>query len=124
MSDGIQLISSERARQVSEEGWTPEHDDEHANGSLAMAAACYATPVRLFEKKAYAKGVAYEDPWPWPATGADKRFSYGERRENRGNVVPDPETYTDEERIDLLVKAGALIAAEVDRLLRQQQRLD
>ena len=44
-------------------------------------------------------------------------------RDNRGNLVPDPATYTDEERIDLLTKAGALIAAEIDRLLRAQSRL-
>ena len=39
---GAQMIAAERARQVSVEGWTPEHDDQATNGSLAIAAACYA----------------------------------------------------------------------------------
>ncbi|MCM0757438.1 hypothetical protein M7775_02505, partial [Sporomusa sphaeroides DSM 2875] len=41
---GIELIAAERQRQISQEGWTPEHDDQHANGELALAAACYAIP--------------------------------------------------------------------------------
>ena len=57
------------------------------------------------------------DPWPWNL--GDKRFEYGERKTNPGNEVPEPSCYTRTERIDLLVKAGALIAAEIDRLQRQ-----
>lgn len=34
-------VIAERQRQQSAEGWTPEHDDEHCNGELAMAAVCY-----------------------------------------------------------------------------------
>ncbi len=119
---GIELIQRERARQVSEEGWTPEHDDDHADGSLALAAACYATPVLLFEQNAFAGGLSFVDPWPWGSH--DKRFAYGDRRDNRGNILPDPSTYNDEERLDLLVKAGALIAAEIDRLVRRRERLN
>jgi hypothetical protein len=116
---GIELIATERMRQVKQEGWTPEHDDEHDDGSLALAAVCYATPVRLYEQHEYAAGPAFRDPWPdsWD-DGWDKRYRYGERRTNPGNMPPDPDTYTDKERLDLLVKAGALIAAEIDRLQR------
>lgn len=42
MSDAARDVLAERARQVSEEGWTPAHDDEHASAALAAAAACYA----------------------------------------------------------------------------------
>lgn len=35
-------ISRERERQQSKEGWSPEHDDSHDNRELALAAACYA----------------------------------------------------------------------------------
>lgn len=117
MTRATDLITAERARQMSDEGWTPEHDDEHTDGSLALAAACYATPVRIYEQNAFAGGVSYVDPWPWERLW-DKRYRYGERRNNRGNVLPDPSTYNNKERIDLLVKAGALIAAEIDRILR------
>lgn len=119
---GIDLISAERLRQEKEEGWTPEHDDSHDNGELALAAVCYATPVLLYQKEERAGGTWFKDPWPWPRElpWGDKRFRCGERKDNPGNTLPDPATYTDEERLDLLVKAGALIAAEIDRLLRRQ----
>lgn len=121
MSDGAELISIERQRQIQKEGWTPEHDDEHEDGSLAMAAVCYATPVRVFERTMnYDAQIVFEDPWPSSWDGDwDKRAVYGEDGE-----LPDPATYTASERIDLLTKAGALIAAEIDRLLRQREGLD
>src|SRR5690606_333611 len=34
-------VLAERRRQIEAEGWTPGHDDKHAEG-LACAAACYA----------------------------------------------------------------------------------
>lgn len=37
MRKSIELIAAERERQVHEEGWHPEHDDEYINGELAMA---------------------------------------------------------------------------------------
>ena len=117
---GIRLITAERKRQIEKEGWSLKHDlEEHSEGDLALAAICYATPVRIFERLDYAHGVNFVDPWPFDGEW-DKRFSYGERRSNPGNVPPNPETYTKEERIDLLVKAGALIAAEIDRLQGQE----
>ncbi|HRP76261.1 MAG TPA: hypothetical protein PKZ27_11710 [Rhodocyclaceae bacterium] len=122
---GVDLIAAERQRQQDVEGWTPDHDDEHDDGSLALAAVCYASPVKLYEQHDYAAGPAFRDPWPDSWDGRwDKRFRYGERRTNPGNMAPDPATYTDAERIDLLAKAGALIAAEIDRLLRANGKTD
>ena len=115
---GLDLISAERDRQVEEEQWTPDHDDKHWDGSLARAAACYASPIKIFCRRESPDGVSFDDPWPWDSKW-DKRFSYGERRENSGNSRPHPKTYTPVERIDLLKKAGALIAAEIDRLIRK-----
>lgn len=60
-------VLRERAEQVTREGWTPEHDDEHADGSMAAAAAAYALSGYLAgEWRAYAI-----DPlglWPWDVT--------------------------------------------------------
>lgn len=42
MSKALEDISAERQRQVSEEGWTPEHDDNHHSGDLVQAAVAYA----------------------------------------------------------------------------------
>lgn len=120
---GAELISRERARQVHGEGWSAEHDDKHAHGELALAAVAYAAPVRMYAMRETACGIAFVDPWPdqWDPRW-DKRFRYGERRENPGNHPPEPRTYTHDERVDLLVKAGALIAAEIDRLERAKSR--
>ena len=102
---GIQRIVDERARQIAKEGWTPEHDDEHTEGELALVGALYATPVKLFEK-------VDGDFWnPWPTSWDedwDKRL-----------LERNPRIATDE-RIRELEKAGALIAAEIDRLLRKR----
>lgn len=35
-------VIAERRRQTEQEGWTPEHDDDHAAGALTAAAICYA----------------------------------------------------------------------------------
>ncbi len=39
LTGGAGLIAAERQRQVSQEGWTPEHDDGHRSGELPKAAA-------------------------------------------------------------------------------------
>ena len=119
-ASGADLIAAERQRQIEKEGWTPQHDDEHTDGSLALAAVCYATPVRLYEKRDHALGFDLVDPWPdsWHPQW-DKRRGYGSCRKISGNVHPSPTTYNKAERIDLLVKAGALISAEIDRLQRR-----
>lgn len=106
---GVDLIAAERRRQISEEGRTSEHDDGHDDGSLAHAAACYAMPERLYVERRVAAGVQFLDPWPWSPYG-DKR----KRQSNYPNAIPTEGP----ERLDLLVKAGALIAAEIDRLER------
>lgn len=116
--DGVTRIAAERKRQIEVEGWTVVHDEQHEGGELALAACCYASPVKLYVEERFEGGPAFFDPFPdWWDGKWDKRFSYGERKNNPGNMVPDPGTYTFKERLDLLVKAGALIAAEIDRLL-------
>lgn len=92
--DGVALIAAERLRQVSAEGWTPEHDDLHQNGEMAVAAACYAWHDAFFVSAA-AVG-ALDGLWPWESSW--------------WKPSADP--------IRNLVRAGALIAAEIDRHLR------
>lgn len=96
--NGISLIAAERRRQVEVEGWTPEHDDRHDRGELAQAAACYAGhPWMGLILSGIGARTIIESLWPW----------------SRGWWKP---TAGDRKRD--LVKAGALIAAELDRLLR------
>lgn len=82
-------VLAERQRQKEVEGWTPEHDDEHNNGQLAVAAACYAVEN--------SQRLAAKPPlsWPWDA-------HWWKPKGNRRN----------------LIKAGALILAEIERLDR------
>ena len=99
---GIKLITAERKRQVKEEGWTTKHDDEHTGGALGNAAACYATSKKLifFEKQGYDQPVEYKELWPWGGKW-DKRKKH--------------------DRIKQLKIAGALCAAEIDRLQRLEK---
>lgn len=93
-------VLAERRRQVVEEGWTPEHDDAHTDGSLARAAACYAegpsgrSRVEVWGQRKVLVPVIW--PLSWSAL-------WWKPSENR--------------RRDL-VKAGALILAEIERLDR------
>ena len=115
--NGTERIAKERQRQITEEGWTPEHDDEHTDSSMALAAALYATPVLLYQKVANLNGVSFLDPWPWD-------FKWDKRpHPNGGNSLkPNSPFYVSrDERIRQLEKAGALIAAEIDRLLRKRE---
>lgn len=115
MKTGAELIAAERRRQIEKEGWTPEHDDQHNDGELALAAALYATPERLYFKVEHSTGVSFGDPWPW-AQHWDKRA-----RTKEGKLKSYASTPIDD-RVRQLEKAGALIAAEIDRLLRRKAR--
>lgn len=89
-------VQAERRRQITAEGWTPEHDDEHADGQMAQAAGCYAL---------HAGGIGTDWPdgrqngaalfWPWDK---DSWKPTTPRRD--------------------LVKACALALAEIERLDR------
>ena len=83
-------VVEERRRQVEAEGWTPDHDDEHAPGEMSQAAACYA---KYGDWAAY-RNTAPND-WPW-------HESWWKPSDSRRN----------------LVKAAALILAEIERLDR------
>lgn len=92
-------VLAERQRQVTAEGWTPEHDDEHDNGELAKAAACYAIgrpEIRRLVDVGTPDVVSFVmQIWPWST-------AWWKPTNPRRN----------------LVKAAALILAEIERLDR------
>ncbi|MEP2103076.1 MAG: hypothetical protein ABJP02_04970 [Parasphingorhabdus sp.] len=95
-SKAMRDVWNERRRQIAFEGFTLEHDDVHTKKELAQAAACYAmgdTGVKLEFNNGKKQKVSF---WPWNHTWW-KPKSY---REN-------------------LVRAGALIVAEIERLDRK-----
>ena len=87
-SIGIELINAERRRQIEVEGYTLERDDALNGGSLALAAACYAMHATWQQE-----GMPLI--WPW----AD-------------------EVWKPKDQLSDLIRAGALIAAEIDQLQR------
>lgn len=99
-ASGFAMIMAERQRQISEEGWTPEHDAQHGDGQLAAAAACYALPRGLRTPWVNEDELTMlQAIWPFD-------WKWWKPAEDRGTAS----------RIRELVKAGALIAAEIDRL--------
>lgn len=116
--DGVGIIATERRRQIEEEGWTAERDDEHDRGELAMAAACYAATEPLFLLARDSQRLkAFSDPWP------DNWLQGWDKRPRRWNgELADICVLPAADRIRMLAKAGALIAAEIDRLKREEKR--
>lgn len=112
---GAELIAAERQRQIEKENWTPEHDDQHHTGDqLAMAACCYAAPEPIYIRRDRNGAIVFGDPWPFFRT-IDTARSAGEYSPV---VVKDGDKREKHSRLQRLVIAGALIAAEIDRLQR------
>lgn len=107
MSKATDDVLAERQRQIEAEGWTEAHDDQHTDGGLSAAAACYAMHSALEEGIRSGRIARYcartkpfdrfvPDYWPWQVewwkpTGARRN----------------------------LVKAAALLIAEIERLDRE-----
>lgn len=90
-SQAARDVLDERRRQINAEGWSSEHD----NGALVRAAICYAAPLQ-FPARMAASGVKVPEPWPWEA-------SWWRPKNERRN----------------LIKAAALLIAEIERLDRR-----
>lgn len=89
-------VLAERDRQQDVEGWTPEHDDAHDDGEMAKAAACYAW---ISAQSNTLRDVFDGPPPTWPSEWDSWWWKPTTRRRD-------------------LVKAGALILAEIERLDR------
>ncbi|CAJ4666001.1 gp41 [Burkholderia pseudomallei] len=88
LTDAARDVLDERHRQIYAEGWTPAHDDQHDECEMALAAIVYA-------ESAVGYHPSCPDTWPW----SPKWFKPTTPRRD-------------------LVKAGALILAELERLDR------
>jgi hypothetical protein len=112
MKTGIELIAEERQRQISVEGWTADHDEEHDIMQLSSAAGCYIanahnkwfyehthtsreTTTKFVVADETGDKLKWVDGWPWVKEW-DKRKKH--------------------DTMKSLIIAGALLAAEIDRL--------
>jgi hypothetical protein len=95
-------VLAERRRHR-QEGWTPEHDDHHTGGELALAAAAYAVGQNAWlegppiERRGL--GTLHRKLWPWD-------WAWWKPKDRRRD----------------LVRAGSLIIAEIERLDRAEGR--
>jgi len=96
-------IQKERLRQINDEHFTPERDNQYINGELADAAAMYATDPDTRERLLK---VNPEHVWPQ---------SWSAEWWKPGNYTPG--NWIGPRRREL-EKAGALIVAEMERLDR------
>jgi len=88
-----QDVLAERERQVKTEGWSSFHDDSHIDGAIGRAGGCYA--IAAANELAGIDMTFPPASWPWHITWWKPATA---RR--------------------MLVKAGALILAEIERLDR------
>lgn len=101
MKTGIELIAEERQRQIDVEGYNQEHDSQHKVSEFISAAKSYtesAVSYALKDEGATSDGLANLLPY------LKKSFVWGYDAFKPTNCLRD------------LVKAGALIAAAIDRL--------
>lgn len=93
LSPAMLAVIAERYRQIESEGWSHEHDDGHVAGEIAKAGGCYALHAR--------DGEAISCPafWPW-----------------------SPEWWKPADFRRNLVKAAALMLAEIERFDRSKRK--
>jgi hypothetical protein len=93
---GAMLIAKERERQMTEENYSAQHDDGHHKGELVCTALMYASEQNLWAR----------DNHPDCASISSLSNFAHFKVKRTGNRIRD------------LTRAGALIAAEIDRLQR------
>ena len=96
-----EAIKAERQRQLDVEGWTPEHDDRHDDGSLLRAAVFYFQHGARKDFPLHYEKDGAPTGWPWDAKWWKPKTP---RRD--------------------LERAGALAMAERDRLRRLHRRTE
>jgi hypothetical protein len=96
LSPAMAAVIAERFRQIEVEGWSATHDDGHAVGEMARAGACYALHAVI---PGGVRDIRVPFAWPW--------LDYWWKPQNF--------------RRDL-VRAGALILAELEKFDRNRKR--
>ncbi len=97
-SQAVLDVAAERRRQIETEGWTTEHDDKHTAGDMARAAGLYASNAgTAMHFGTTDSSICDTAPYGWPWA---------------------PEWWKPTNARRDLVKAAALILAEIERMDR------
>jgi hypothetical protein len=104
----LELITKERRRQIKEKEYDDKRDDSQDKGELIQAAKCYLDQVSL---KSHIMNL--DEPY-------NEKIKLYRDVKRPENWPPEwvPESWNPDSPIRDLVKAAALIAAEIDRRLR------
>jgi len=95
-SPALKSVRKERLAQLDREGWTPSHDDSHTGNELAFAGALYGLNAAMNGgRQTYEGHHAIRELWPW----SGEWWKPTTRRRD-------------------LVKAAALLVAEIERIDR------
>lgn len=103
LTQGGVLVTDERTRQVQVEGFHEGHDSQYHGNELTKAAVCYASVPVVRAEEADAEDFIKDVPeglWPWMA-----------------------EWWKPGTDMECLIKAGALIIAEIDRRLANGEQV-
>ena len=95
----MERIAAERLRQIEEEGWTIEHDDQFPPGTLARAGASYALMGGETDRFRKTHGVDHPPSfWPWPG----RAWNPNDRKRD-------------------LERAAALVVSELEKIERAEE---
>ena len=133
--EGADRISAERIRQLDSEGYTDADDDAYTEGQLWFAAQCYLDAVDQLETT-IPKMVREAKATYQALTGGSSVHTFADARRELRVAIEQMEAHPEEfvqprawpwhqgsfkpsaDPIRNFEKAGALIAAEIDRRLR------
>lgn len=97
---GIDLVAEERQRQIEQLGFSGNHDSQFTAGEIALAAACYACdPVPIYRHEESHRGHEFTRMTPFGAAPVNTKHT----------------------ELRKMIIAGALVVAEIDRLLAEEK---
>lgn len=120
MSRAIDDVLAERKRQIEIEGWSAAHDDKHDAGDLACAAASYALnagcQLNPLSQQPLDGAPVF---WPWHTT-----FAVSDGHSDPQIEASEPAWWKPKDARRDLVRAAALIIAEIERIDRGNEVLE
>ena len=111
MKTGIELIAEERQRQIEIEGYTDDHDFKHNPRDFVHAAKTYlmSSDLTLYSKEFSPSNNWHQTNEPFYRNEIERSWPW------------EQESFKPTSDIQDLIKAGALIAAAIDRLQMQKE---